>query len=77
MIEQEILHTKIVEIMDEHNFNIIEATLEFCNRNDILPEEVVKMMDIITLQRLKKCARDEKMIQKKYLKDIENELSFN
>lgn len=68
------LHAEISKIALENKCSFVDAVLEFCEQNQLDPEDVVKQMDTVTLERLKKSAIDERLIQKKIIKTHSQEL---
>jgi hypothetical protein len=67
--KSEKIHLCIANIMEELSCNIWEATIEFCNRNEIDPEDLVKQMDQSTIIRIKECAMKDRMIQKQHMEN--------
>jgi hypothetical protein len=60
--------TVIVKIQEEKRLNFFEAASEFCEQEDIDPEDFAKKLDKVHLDRLQCCALEERMLQKKYVK---------
>jgi hypothetical protein len=58
------IHASIVEIMQTLNCSMIEATLEFCEENEVDPEDLIKQLDALTIERLKLDAIQERMVRK-------------
>lgn len=64
MKQSEKLHTEISKIAEDLKCSFVDAVLEFCESNQIDPEDVVKQMDDITKERVKKSSIDERMVRK-------------
>jgi len=64
MKQSEKLHTEISKIAEDLKCSFFDAVLEFCESNQIDPEDVVKQMDDITKERVKKSSIDERMVRK-------------
>jgi hypothetical protein len=62
--QSERLHTAIVQIAEEMHVNMFEATLILCERDSIDPEDITKLFDDVTLQRIKQSAIEENMVRK-------------
>ena len=63
-MKSEKLHAQISDLAQRLGCSFIEATLEFCQDNQIDPEDLVKKMDDITKERLRRSAIDERMVRK-------------
>lgn len=64
MKQSEKLHAEISKIAEDLKCSFVDAVLEFCESNQIDPEDVVKQMDDITKERVKKSSIDERMVRK-------------
>lgn len=65
--QSERLHTALAEISEKLNCSFFDACLELCKENEIDPEDLIKELDSFTIDRVKQCAIDERMICKKDL----------
>lgn len=68
MKDSEKLYTAISEISSYYNINLWDAVFKFCELNNYDIEVVISNADAILLKELEKCASNERMIQKKYIK---------
>ena len=59
MKQSEKIHTEISKIAEDLKCSFFDAVLEFCESNQIDPEDVVKQMDDITKERVKKSSIDD------------------
>jgi hypothetical protein len=59
------IHLEIVSIQKQLKCSFFEAVLEFCQINELEIEDIVKKMDQNMIEKLKQCAIDENMLQKK------------
>lgn len=77
MKNSEKIHNIIADIMDKNGLNIIEALIELCTENELEIDEIIKQCDEVLIERIKKCAIDEKMIQRKLYDKREKELPLD
>lgn len=62
--QNEKLHKELSVISAGLGCSLVEAVLEFCQTNQVDPEDLVKQMDLLTLARLKRSAIKERMVRK-------------
>lgn len=62
--QSEKLHKDLSDISEKLGCSFVEAVLEFCQTNQVDPEDLVKQMDSLTLAKLKRSAIKEKMVRK-------------
>lgn len=70
------IYLKLIQIMEELNCTLFEATSEYCTRNDIDPDEFVSTIDKYTLSRIQLSAVESRAIQKKH-NPFKDSPSFN
>lgn len=70
------IHGSIMNIMQTLDCSMIEATLQFCEENEVDPEDLVKQLDSLTVERLKLDAIQERMIRKSVIGAIPRQLPF-
>jgi hypothetical protein len=63
--QSERLHAALAEISEKLNCSFFDACIELCKKNELDPEDLVKQLDILTIDRVKQSAIDERMICKK------------
>lgn len=74
--QSERIHLAIVQLMEELQCDFWDACLEFCSRGEIDPVDLVKQMDAVTLERVKQCAIEQRMIRRCFIRDRSQELTF-
>ena len=62
--DSEQIHLRLAEKMEELDCNIFEAALEFCEEEDIDPEDIVLFFDDVTKERIKLAAFEDNMVKK-------------
>lgn len=72
----EAIHLEITKLMHSLQCNFWDACVEFCANNDIEPDDFVKQIDDVTINRIKQCAIEQRMIRRKILGDRINKLPF-
>lgn len=65
--QSERLHLALSEISEKLGCSLFDACIELCNTNEIDPEDLVKQLDSLTIDRVKQNAIDERMLCKKSL----------
>lgn len=76
MRQNELIHKAIVDIMTELDCDFWDATVEFCENNEIEPEDLIEQMDYVTLERLKASACDQRLVRKEYRDNSSIKLTF-
>lgn len=75
IVKSELVLTEILSIADDLKCSFFDATIEFCERNDLQPGELVEQLDPSTIQFIKNGAIEEGRLRKKFISTLPSDLS--